>query len=64
MAVLIRMTERGLTREELAELAGMTPIAVLEVVLHTPGELARVAVALGWPADYFDETSGGPANRP
>jgi len=56
MAVLIRMTQRGLTREELADLTGLTPITVLEVCLHTPAELARLAMALGWPADYFDET--------
>jgi len=39
MAVLARMTGRGPTREERAGLAGMTPITVLEVCLHTPTEL-------------------------
>lgn len=62
MAALIRMTERGLTREELADLAGMTPACVLEVGLHSPPGRARLAVALGWPPGYFDDSSTvGPA---
>jgi hypothetical protein len=62
MAALIRMTERCLTREELADLAGMTPACVLEVGLHSPSERARLAVALGWPPGYFDDSSTiGPA---
>jgi hypothetical protein len=64
MAVLIRMTERGLTREELADLTGLTPLTVLEVYLHTPAELARLAVALGWPTDYFDYSAALRPPRP
>lgn len=59
MAALIRMHERGLTRGELAGLTGMTPGLVLEVYLHTPAERARLAVALGWPPDHFDDASAG-----
>ena len=59
MAVLIRMNERGLKRDELADLTGMTPGLVLEVYLHTPAERARLAVALGWPPDHFDDASAG-----
>jgi hypothetical protein len=38
MAVLIRMTERGLTREEPADLAGMTLGCVLEAGLPSSVE--------------------------
>jgi transcriptional regulator with XRE-family HTH domain len=57
MAALIRMTERGLTREELADLAGMTPTCVLKVGLHSPPERARLAAALRRPLGYFDDAS-------
>jgi hypothetical protein len=55
MAVLIRMNELGLSREELADSTGRTPLCVLEAYLHTPTELARLAAALDWPTDYFDK---------
>jgi hypothetical protein len=38
MAVLIRMTGRGFTREEPADLAGMTPGCVLEAGLPSSAE--------------------------
>jgi hypothetical protein len=56
MAALIRMNELGLSRDELADATGMTPVTVLEVALHTPAELARLAVTLGWPADHYEKT--------
>jgi hypothetical protein len=64
MAVLIRMRERGLTAEELADLTGMTPAAVLETGLHSPTERERLAVVLGWPPDYFGKASAGGPGGP
>ena len=53
MSVLIRMNEGGMTRQELADATGMTALTVLEVYLHTPEQLRRLAVALSWPPDHF-----------
>jgi hypothetical protein len=53
MTALRQMRERGMTRRELADAAGMDDGSVLEVYLHTPQELERVCVALGWPAGHL-----------
>jgi hypothetical protein len=53
MKVLIRMRELGMSRAELADATGIDAIAVLEVNLHTPDELARLAIALDWPPDHL-----------
>jgi hypothetical protein len=42
-----------MTRRELADAAGMSDGVVLEVYLHTPQELERVSVALGWPPGHL-----------
>jgi hypothetical protein len=53
MSVLIRMNDRGMTRQELADATGLTALTVLEAYLHTPEQLKRLAVALSWPPDHF-----------
>lgn len=59
MKALIRMSELGMSRDELADATGIPSATVLEVYLHTPSELARLAKALGWPPDHFDGLSHG-----
>jgi hypothetical protein len=53
MSVLNRMIQLGMTRRELADAAGIGEASVLEAYLHTPEELARLAVALDWPPAHF-----------
>ncbi len=53
MSVLIRMNDRGMTRQELADATGMTTLTVLEAYLHTSEQLKRLAAVLSWPPDHF-----------